>query len=77
MKLSFGYITAPSKAEAREIAQALVEEKLAACVNILSEAESYFLWKKELVKEKEVVLVFKTRVKNEEAIIRLVRELHS
>ena len=76
MKLSVGYITAPNKAEARKLAQALVEEKLVACVNILPDAESYFEWDGEVTKQMEAVMIFKTREKNEEKIIKLVKSMH-
>ncbi len=77
MKLSLGYMTAPTKAEAKEIVLALLEEELIACANIIPGVESYFPWEDGIQKATEVVVVLKTRVKNEDKIIRLVRELHS
>ncbi|PIZ74363.1 divalent-cation tolerance protein CutA [Candidatus Peregrinibacteria bacterium CG_4_10_14_0_2_um_filter_43_11] len=77
MKLSVGYITAPTKAEAKQIVETLLAEGLIACATILPDAESYFVWKKELIKKKEAAIVIKTRTKNEEKIIQVVREIHS
>ncbi len=77
MKLSLGYITFPTKKEAKDIVLALLEEELIACANIIDGIESYFAWEDQIQKANEVVVIFKTRVKNEQKIIRLVKELHS
>lgn len=77
MKLSLGYITSPTKAEAKNITLALLEEKLIACANIIPGAESYYWWDEAIQKASEHLIIFKTRVKNEAKIVRLVRELHS
>ena len=77
MKLSLGYITFPTKAEAKNTVLALLEEKLIACANIIDGVESYFIWEDDIQQAREVVVIFKTRQKNEEKIIRFVRELHS
>ncbi len=70
-------MTAPTKAEAKDIVLALLEEELIACANLISGVESYFPWEDGINKATEVVVVFKTRVKNEDKIIRLIRSLHS
>lgn len=77
MKLSLGYITAPTKKEAKEIVLALLEDELIACANIFDKVESYFWWQDGIAQEKEVVIIIKTRAKNEKAITRLVRKMHS
>ncbi len=77
MKLSLGYITFPTKAEAKNVVLALLQEELIACANIIDGVESYFPWEDEIQKSKEVVVIIKTRLKNEDKIIRLVKELHS
>lgn len=77
MKLSLGYMTFPTKAEAKNIVLGLLEEELIACANIIEGVESYFSWGDEIQKSKEVVVILKTRVKNEDKIIRRVREYHS
>ena len=77
MKLSLGYMTCPTKAEAKNIVLALLEEELIACANIIDGVESYFPWEDEIQKANEVVVIFKTRAKNEDKIIRIVKELHS
>jgi len=77
MKLSLGYITFPTKAEAKNAVLALLEEKLIACANIIDGVESYFTWEDDIQQAREVIVILKTRQKNEEKIIRMVRELHS
>ncbi len=77
MKLSLGYITAPTKAEARQIVAGLLEEELIACANIFDGAESHFVWDGELTRTDEVVIVVKTRTKNEDKVTRLVRHMSS
>ena len=77
MRISFGYITAPTKKEAQEIALELIEEGLVACVNILPGVESYFVWKEQIMKENEVILIFKAPEKNQNSIIKEVKKIHS
>ncbi len=52
------YVTAPPSA-APEIANALLEEKLAACINRF-ECRSSFRWEGEIVEDEEVALLIKT-----------------
>lgn len=53
--------TAPDQTTAEHIAGALVEEGLAACVNILPEATSVYTWQGQRAIDREVVLIIKTR----------------
>lgn len=77
MKLSIGYMTFPTKAEAKEAVTALLENRLIACANLIDGVESYFWWEEDIQKVKEVVVIFKTRAKNEDKIIRFIRKYHS
>ena len=77
MELSLGYITAPTKKEAKDIALALLEERLIACANIIPAVESFFVWQDNITSAHEVIIVIKTRPDNEKKIIRLVKEMHS
>lgn len=77
MKLSLGYITFPTKVEAHKIVLALLEEELIACANVLPAVDSFFAWEDGIQKTEEVVAVVKTRRKNEDKIVKLVRKLHS
>lgn len=53
------YCTVQNRKEGKEIAKALVENGLAACVNILDKIESVFSWDGELNEEKEAMLIIK------------------
>ena len=70
-------ITAPSSEEGEAIACALVEEKLAACVNVIPSVTSIYRWRGELQKEGEVLLVVKSRRGLFDRLAARVRELHS
>lgn len=70
------YITAPDLDVARRIAQALVEERLVACANILPGMESFYRWRGTVQNEREVVLVAKTRLALFDALMARVVALH-
>lgn len=53
-------VTCPSKEVGAAIAKRAVEQKLAACVNILSGVQSIYRWKEEVSIDEEVLLVIKT-----------------
>jgi periplasmic divalent cation tolerance protein len=71
------YITASNAAEADKIAQALVAEKMAACVNIFPAVRSLYRWEGKMHDETEIVLIAKTRMERFEALKNLVKTLHS
>jgi periplasmic divalent cation tolerance protein len=54
------FVTCESKEQAETIAQTLVTEKLAACVNILPQMRSCYVWKGELTWSEEFQLLIKT-----------------
>jgi periplasmic divalent cation tolerance protein len=60
-----GYVVAFStigkKEDAERVAQALVEERVAACVNIVSGVRSVYRWKGKIENDEELLLVIKTR----------------
>ncbi len=63
-------------AEAQSMARALVERKLAACVQI-SEIESFYTWNGAVQNEKEFRVLFKTTSERYQAVEDAIRELHS
>jgi periplasmic divalent cation tolerance protein len=71
------FVTAGSAAEAETIAKALVEEQLAACVNILSPIRSIYRWEGKLADDQEWLLFIKTRAERFSAIEARVKTLHS
>jgi periplasmic divalent cation tolerance protein len=70
-------VTASSEKEGQKIAQTLVKEKLAACVNILPAMKSIYRWKGEIASEQEVLLLAKTKDRLFERLKKRVLELHS
>jgi periplasmic divalent cation tolerance protein len=71
------YVTASTLVEARSIGKKLVEERLAACVNILPKMHSIYRWKNKVESANEVVLIVKTRNSNYKKIESRVKQLHS
>jgi periplasmic divalent cation tolerance protein len=71
------FMTAASREEAARIAQLLVESKLAACVQILPEMQSIYVWKGEVQRDSEVLLIAKTISSNFARLEREVRAIHS
>ncbi len=76
MKAIIVQTTCSSKEEAKDIAKVLIEEKLAACVQ-LSQIESLYNWKEEFCCDNETLLNIKTRKDNFEKIKSKILELHS
>ncbi len=71
------FVTAGSEAEAGKIATALVEEQLAACVNILGPIRSLYRWEGKVADDREWLLLIKTRDERFAAIEARVKALHS
>jgi periplasmic divalent cation tolerance protein len=71
------FMTASNMDEADRIAETLVTQSLAACVNVLGGCRSVYRWKGEVVKDDEVMMVAKTKRDNFTAIVDAVTEIHS
>src|SRR4030043_1126376 len=63
--------------EAVEIAHALVEERLAACVNLISPVRSIYRWEGKIWDEREWMLIIKTQKRRFEELEKRVKSLHS
>jgi len=70
-------ITVTSKDEAGRIGTALVNEHIAACVNILPQIRSLFFWDGKTQDENEMLMIVKSRLSQLDRIIARVKELHS
>jgi periplasmic divalent cation tolerance protein len=70
-------VTCGSEEEATKIANLLTEERLAACVNIISPVRSIYRWEGKIWDEKEWMLIIKTRKKRFEDLEKKVKSLHS
>ena len=73
----FVYTTHPSLVEAERTAKAVLEKRLAACVNILPGMISHYWWQGAIEAAEEVVMIIKTRASLAEAVRAEVKALHS
>ena len=69
-------VTAPDPSTAERIARALVEERLAACVNLVPGLRSVYRWEGAVEEAEEVLLVVKTRSDRARALEKRVVALH-
>ena len=76
-KFCWLYMTAGSVEEAKNIGKILVGQNLAACVNILENMTSIYIWKDKLEEDQEVVIIAKTRKTLMPKLIETVNSLHS
>jgi periplasmic divalent cation tolerance protein len=71
------FITTADDEEAQLISRVLLEQRKAACVNIVPRVSSLFWWQGKILQAEESLLVVKTRVKLLDEIVKLVKEIHS
>lgn len=70
-------VTTGSEEEAKKIAAALIDERLAACANIIRSVQSVFRWQGEVEDEPETLMILKSVAAKVEAVTAKVKELHS
>lgn len=70
------FITVDSPEAAQKITDVILNERKAACVNILSGVESYYWWEGKREKTTELLLTVKTRAKLLDELVMLVKECH-
>jgi periplasmic divalent cation tolerance protein len=73
----FVYTTWPTTVEAEEAGRALIERKLAACVNILPGMISHYRWQGKVERAEEAVMIVKTRASLAAAVSEAVKDLHA
>lgn len=71
------FITTDSTDVAQKIARDIVEEKLAACVNIISKIESIYRWQGKIENSQELLLIIKTKTILIKDIIKFVKDRHN
>ncbi len=77
MKISLVYITIDSNDAAEDLGKKLIEENLAACVNILPGMTSFYRWQGAVETAKEAVLIAKTRTSLIDRLTLRVKSWHS
>ncbi len=76
MKSIIVQTTTNSKDEAKNIAKILLKNKLAACIQI-SKIDSLYMWKDEINKDEEYLVIIKTKKEKFKKIKSKIKELHS
>jgi periplasmic divalent cation tolerance protein len=71
------FMTAPKRDEAERLAEILVNERLAACVQILPEITSFYHWQGKIERDAEVLILAKTTIDKFPELEKTVRENHS
>lgn len=71
------FITTAADEEAELISRVLLEQRKAACVNIVPRVSSLYWWQGNIDSSKESLLVIKTKASLLDEIVKLVKEIHS
>ena len=71
------FVTTTNNEEASAIADALVSERLAACVNILGAIESVYRWEGKITRDREALMIIKTTAERYRDLELRIKELHS
>jgi len=69
--------TTPTLQEADALAEKLVSERLAACVQVLPQMHSLYFWQGEIKKDNECLLLIKTLAEKYDAVEAFIRNNHS
>jgi periplasmic divalent cation tolerance protein len=77
MRYFIFFVTVPNIQEGKKIANILIENRLAACVNIVQNVFSIYRWKGKIEREEELLLIIKTIEKKCDLVIQKVKEIHS
>ncbi|UBX48230.1 divalent-cation tolerance protein CutA [Providencia alcalifaciens] len=68
--------TTNSQESAIKIAQHLLNNHLAACVSLLPEMKSVYLWKGNVTEDNEILLLIKSTIGNQHALFDAIKEIH-
>ncbi|XP_021200638.3 protein CutA homolog [Helicoverpa armigera] len=75
-KYSTAFVTVPNMEVGRTIGHGLVENKLAACVNVVPQVTSIYKWEGKINEDSEVLLMIKTRTSQVDKLTEYVRTNH-
>lgn len=76
MNIRFLYVTTASVTDAQRIARACVENRLAACANIIPGMHSVYRWQGKIVEDNETVLILKTKAEKIAELMQAVKSMH-
>lgn len=76
MKIAIVYALFGGRAEAEHIAAQMVEQRLAACANLLASCTSLYRWEGRLERAEEVPVLFKTSLERRAALIAAIEAAH-
>ena len=71
------FITTATAEEAQRISSTLLEQRKAACVNIVPKVSSHFWWQGKIDSAQENLLIVKTKASQLNELVKQVKELHS
>jgi len=71
------FITTGTHEEANQLAEVLLKQRKAACINILPGVSSRFWWEGQLHSDQEILLIVKAKASLLDEIVGLVKEVHS
>ncbi len=71
------YTTFPTLEEAKQFGWTVIEKRLGACVNIISDVISFYRWKETIEEENEFIVWLKTRETLVENVEKLLKSVHS
>ncbi len=71
------FMTTSTKAEAKKIAQTLLEKRLIACANIYGPVESRFWWQGKIDEAKEFLVFMKSDQRLVDRLVEVVKQMHS
>ncbi len=75
-KLIIIYTTLPNKTIAQKFAKELIQTKLAACVNIIPNIQSFYFWNNKVCTDQELILWIKAKAQNSKKIEAFLNEKH-
>ncbi|CAF0877031.1 unnamed protein product [Didymodactylos carnosus] len=70
------FVTVPNEDVGKKLAYSIVEGKLAACVNILPQVKSIYVWESKIQEDSELILMIKTQHSKVPALIEHVKQNH-
>ena len=77
MSAFFVYEMAADEPEAERLARTVVQERLAACANLLGAVKSVYWWDGKVCDGNEVALVLKTSAERKTELVDRIKQLHS